>query len=390
MFRILYVEEAPTVGGSAFSLLELARGIGRARYEPFVLFGHDLPVRETFETFGIRTATWASILGREERAPSDSPHREIPAYKRTNLNRLFWSAKAYATRERADSLSLAKWIKGEAFSLLHANNSTSANLGAIVAAARARIPSISHQRGYLRLTALQRHLARGVERFVCVSDAVREHYIREGLSPERIRTIYNGVDVESITPRAKEKREYVLVGWSGRFELWKGAATFVDAARIILSERGDVRFLMTGTGPEEQNIRRIVETDQILAKGVELAGFRPDALDAIAGCDLFVNSSIEPEPLSRSALEALACGIPVVASDCGGNPEIVAQGKNGLLFEPGSPTSLAAALTQLIEDEALRSRCSREGRRRAEAIFNAERYVDAVSSLYAEILVGKR
>jgi glycosyltransferase involved in cell wall biosynthesis len=389
LFRILFVEEAPAVGGSSFSLLQLARGLDRARYEPFALFRYDLPVRMKFEALGIRTATWATIFGRDGQAPSDAPPRKLPAYKRTNLYRLLWSAKAYAARQRADSLALATWIEHEAFSLLHANNSASANLGAIVAAARAHIPAVSHQRGCFRLTPLHRHLARRVKRFICVSDAVREHYIGEGLPAGKVQTIYNGIDVESLKPRAKEKRGYVLVGWSGRFELWKGAITFVDAARIILSKRDDVRFLMAGTGPEEQTIRRRVEADAILAKGVRLAGFRPDALDLIAGCDLFVNSSIEPEPLSRSALEALAFGVPVVASDSGGNPEIVAQGENGLLFEPGNAGSLEAALTRLIDDEALRTRCSREGRRRAEALFNAERYVHAVSSLYAGILDGK-
>jgi glycosyltransferase involved in cell wall biosynthesis len=389
LLRILFIEEAPAVGGSSFSLLQLARGLDRARYDPFALFRYDLPVRMKFEALGIRTATWATIFGRDEQAPSDAPPRELPAYKRTNFYRLLWSAKAYAARQRADSLALGKWIEHESFSLVHANNSASANLGAIVAAARASIPAVSHQRGCFHLTPLHRHLARRVKRFVCVSDAVRKHYLGEGLKAEKVQTIYNGIDVENLKPRAKEKREYVLVGWFGRFELWKGAITFVEAARIILSKRDDVRFLMAGTGPEEQAIRRRVEVDTILAKGIRLLGFRPDALDLIAGCDLFVNSSIEPEPLSRSALEALACGVPVVASDSGGNPEIVAEGENGLLFTPGSSVSLAAALMRLIEDEALRTRCSREGRRRAEALFNAERYVHGVSSLYAEILDGK-
>ncbi len=389
MFRILYFEEAPFVGGSSFSLLQLARGIDRARYEPFVLFRHDLPVRKQFEALGIPTATWASILGRDEEAPSGAPARTLPAYKRTDFYRLLWSAKAYAVRHRADSIALAKLIERESFSLLHANNAAPANLGAIVAAARAGIPAVSHQRGFFRLTAIHRHLARRVKRFICVSDAVREHYIAEGLPAGKVLTIYNGIDVKSFKPRAKEARGYLLVGWSGRFESWKGAVTFVDAARIVLSRRDDVRFLMTGTGPEERALRGIVEGDPVLARGVLLAGFRSDALDLIAGCDLFVNSSIEPEPLSRSALEALACGVPVVASNRGGNPEIVAQGENGLLFESGDAASLASALARLIDDEGLRTRCARESRRRAETLFNAERYVGGVSSLYAEILDGK-
>jgi len=73
LFRILFVEEAPAVGGSSFSLLQLARGLDRARYEPFALFRYDLPVRMKFEALGIRTATWATIFGRDGQAPSDAP-----------------------------------------------------------------------------------------------------------------------------------------------------------------------------------------------------------------------------------------------------------------------------------------------------------------------------
>jgi len=218
---------------------------------------------------------------------------------------------------------------------------------------------------------------------------VRKHYIGQGLPAEKVQTIYNGIDVESLKPLANKHNRHLLVGWVGRFETWKGADTFVDAARSILSTRTDVRFLMVGTGPEEQAVRRRVEADHALAGAVQLAGFRSDALDLIAGCDLFVNSSVEPEPLSRSALEALACGVPVVASACGGNPEIVAHAKNGLLFTPGDPTSLAAALMRLIGNADERASCSREARRRAETTFAAERYVQAVSQVYAELLERK-
>jgi glycosyltransferase involved in cell wall biosynthesis len=389
LFKILYVEEAPSVGGSSFSLLQLTSSLDCARYEPCVLFRYDLPVRRAFASLGVRTVAWESITGAPSAPPPDAPPGTLPAYKLTAPYRFLWSAKAYLTRQRADSITLARWLERERFSLLHANNSVSANLGAIVAASRARVPAISHQRGYFRLTPAHRWLSRAVERFVCVSDAVRRHYVGEGLAPDKVQTIYNGIDVRRLKPRPKVRRDYVLIGWFGRFERWKGATTFVEAARLVRSKATNVRFLMVGTGPEEEAIRRTVEGDRSLAAGVELTGFRSDAIELLAGCDVLVNSSIEPEPLSRSALEALACGVPVVASDSGGNPEIVGPKNTGLLFRTGDASSLAAALDRLVENGAMRERLSAEARQRAETLFNAEQYVGAVSALYAAALEGR-
>jgi glycosyltransferase involved in cell wall biosynthesis len=119
---------------------------------------------------------------------------------------------------------------------------------------------------------------------------------------------------------------------------------------------------------------------------VRLTGFRSDVLDLVADCDIFVNTSVEPEPFSHSALEATALGIPVVASACGGLPEIVAAGKNGLLFRPGDARSLADALLKLLDDRDMRVRFGIEGRRRAERLFSLERHVKAIEAVYGEIL----
>jgi glycosyltransferase involved in cell wall biosynthesis len=384
--RILYVEEAPAFGGSTSTLLHLVKRLDRGRYEPFVLFRYALPARESFAASGISVATMASITGADDEAPRIETSPETPAHKKTPSYRLLSSMKKYAARHRGESFRLARWMRSEGFALIHTNNSVSTNLGALVGAARAGVPAVSHQRGFFRLTAFHRLLARRVERFVCVSNAVRDHYIGEGLPAGLVQTVYDGVDLAALVPRAPARNERVLVGWFARFERWKGCDQFVEAARIVLARRHDAEFIMAGAGPEEPNVRSRVESDPAFAARFHLPGFRKDALDLMAGCDIVVNSSIEPEPLSNTALEALALGRPVVASNRGGNPEIVDHGVNGLLYDTMDPESLAAALLRLVEDEALRRRFGAAGRARAESLFDAEAYSRGIQSLYAEIL----
>lgn len=386
MRRILYVEEAPTFGGSTSTLLHLVKRLDRGRYEPFVLFRYALPARESFAACGISVSTMAPITGADDEAPRIETPPETPAPKKTSPYRLLWSMKRYATRQRGESLKLARWMRREGFALLHANNSVSTNLGALVAAARAAVPAVSHQRGFSQLTPFQRLLARRVDRFVCVSNAVRAHYVAEGLPAERVQTIYDGVPLAALVPPGPARRDRVLVGWFARFERWKGCDQFVEAARIVLARRRDAEFIMAGTGPEEPNVRHKVESDPAFAGRFQVPGFRKDALDLMAGCDIVVNSSIDPEPLSNTALEALALGRPVVASNRGGNPEIVDHEVNGLLYDAMDPESLAAALVRLIEDEALRRRFGEAARARAESLFDAEAYSRGIQSLYAEIL----
>jgi glycosyltransferase involved in cell wall biosynthesis len=387
LFRILYAEDAPSIGGSIVCLRELVSGLDRSKYEPFVLFRYDLPpAKKQLEKAGIPHATWASLRGEPEDALPDTSLPDLPRHKKSRIYRCFSSAKTYVMNQRRHSVWLAGWMEREGMALLHANNAVFANITEIVAASRARIPAISHERGFFQLTAVHRHLARRVQRYLCISNAVKEHDLRQGLPESKLLTIYDGVDTRAIAPTGAETRDWVHVGWFGRLEKWKGAATMIDAARIILGERNDVRFSIVGTGPEETSLRRNAAEDTVMRDRVNFSGYEEEAVSLLADCDILVNSSIEPEPLGHSVLEAAALGIPVVASKCGGLTEIVENGENGYLFEPGNAGELAGRLLSLIDDGALRRRLGANARRRAESDFSLERHVRAVETVYAEIL----
>jgi len=389
LYRILYFEQAPSIGGSCFSLLQLVSGIDRSRFDPFVLFRYNLPVRKRFQEAGVQTAVWSTVTGEPEEEPPDTSPPRLPVYKKGGLYRLMWSVKRQMGEHRREAGIIVPWLESEGFALVHTNNFVFTNMPLISAARIVGIPSVSHQRGFFRLNPFQCFISRSVDRFLCVSQAVADHYIREGLPADKVSAVYNGVDTERLRPRDGMKRgdgDKLLVGFFGRLERWKGVDILLDSAGDILTRRDDVRFLIAGTGPEEKELKRRVDEDPTLKSGIELLGFREDALDLLAGCDIALNTSIEPEPLSRSALEALALGVPVIASNAGGNPEIVEHGRNGMLFENGDSAGLAEALDRLLSDESLRKSCSAEARLRAERLFSADRYVREIETVYSDIL----
>ncbi|MBU8922836.1 MAG: glycosyltransferase [Bacteroidales bacterium] len=391
MYRILYTERASRIGGSNFSLLQLVKGLDRSRFSPFVLFKYDLPVRQNFRDAGIEEALWSSVTGGEEIQPPSTLRPYLPWYKKTDLYRLAWSIKHYMKVQKKEADDLVPWIREQGFDLVHTNNFVRADFPGLTAAHKAGIPAVSHQRGFYDLTCFQRFIARRVDRVLCVSRAVADYNVSQGLPSGRVMAIHNGIDLEAVRPsealpvRSDGKK---VVGYIGRLEEWKGVTSLIEAAEIVLSRRRDVRFVIAGTGPEEARLKKMIDSSPLLAGGVGLLGYSDDPLALIAECDVAVNTSIEPEPLGRSALEALASGVPVVASDSGGNPEIVEDGLNGFLYKTGDPASLADALERLLENDELRRKCSIGARRQAEKLFGADRYVHEVEAVYDEILAG--
>ncbi|MCK4537850.1 MAG: glycosyltransferase, partial [Candidatus Krumholzibacteria bacterium] len=269
MYRILYIERAPSIGGSNFSLLQLVKGLDRSRFSPFVLFKYDLSVRQNFRDAGIEEALWSSVTGGEEIQPPSTRRPSLPWYKKTAPYRLAWSIRHYMKVQKKEADDLVPWIREQNFDLVHTNNFVRTNFPGLTAAHKAGIPAISHQRGFYDLNCFQRLIARRVDRVLCVSRAVADHNVRQGLPPWKVMAIHNGIDLEAVTPatvtpatpphaaappaeaNSPGSDGKKVVGYIGRLEEWKGVASLIDAARIVLGRRQDVRFIIAGTGPEE-------------------------------------------------------------------------------------------------------------------------------------------
>ena len=240
--------------------------------------------------------------------------------------------------------------------------------------------------------AFSRWKYRQVERFICVSSAIRRMLISDGIPADRTILIYEGIDLERVSaaPPLNVHKEFWLphkapvVGNVAALVPHKGQRYLVDAVALVLQRVPDARFLIVGEGELEGALQRQIKRLH-LEKHVVLTGFRPDALSLHKSFDLFVMSSVT-EGLGTSTLDAMACGRPVVATRAGGLSEVVVDGDTGLLVPIRDPAALAEGISRLLEDPALRDRYGKGALTRAGAMFSADRMVDETLLAYDHLV----
>jgi sugar transferase (PEP-CTERM/EpsH1 system associated) len=219
-----------------------------------------------------------------------------------------------------------------------------------------------------------------------------------GVPSPRIRQIYNGVDAARYRPGGALPRDWPwlqhareelwVCGTVGRLDPLKNQVALVDAfAGLVMQRRSaqrQLRLVIAGEGPARATIEaRIRELG--LEPLVWVAGARSDVPAVLAALDLFVLPSIN-EGISNTILEAMACGLPVVAARVGGNAELVEDGRTGTLCEGSAADPLAAAMRHYLADPQLGQRHGAAGRARVERHFSLEAMVRQYAALYDEVL----
>jgi glycosyltransferase involved in cell wall biosynthesis len=177
----------------------------------------------------------------------------------------------------------------------------------------------------------------------------------------------------------------------GRIADWKGQDVLIRSlAEPALAEIGAQAVIAGDAYPGEPapDIRALA--DQLgVSDRVEFTGFNPNPESILASVDAVAVPSTRPDPLPNSAIEALAAGLPVVAANHGGLPEIVRDGRTGMLVRPGDPTALAKALRQLADDPERRARMGQAAATDARERFGLERMLDEVEGVYATLGVTR-
>jgi glycosyltransferase involved in cell wall biosynthesis len=237
---------------------------------------------------------------------------------------------------------------------------------------------------------IETQVLRRLSRIVTVSDYTKRELIgKKGVAPERISIINNGVDVnafENALPRGEALRLLglseadLVVGLVGRLHRLKGADLLIEAAALVRTRNPRVKFVLIGSGPEEQSLQRLAE-NRGLSDTVSFAGYRRDAWRYMPAFDVLALPSRD-EAQSLALLEAMACGLPVVAARAGGIPEVVDEGVSGLLFPRDDVSMLAKALTELLDDPQRRAAMGAAGRKRVGEHFSREEMLRKTLALY--------
>ncbi|MEX2645733.1 MAG: glycosyltransferase family 4 protein [Gaiellaceae bacterium] len=371
--RIVHAIARLNVGGAALQVLELAAGQARRGHEVLVLHGRIPPGEESM-----------AYVADERGVPTryvDSLRRELSPF-----------------RDLAALLAVRAVLRERRPDVLHTHAAKAGAIGrlAALAAGSARPPVRVHTfhghvlRGYFgarrerAFTLVERALARTTSALVAVSPEVRDDLVALGVaSVERFTVVPYGFDFPAPS-RNTERQDGFVVGYAGRLTAIKRPLDLVRVLRRVVDRGTDASLLVVGDGEEREAVERAAAELGVGDRCV-FAGYQRDMAEWYGRFDAFcLTSANEGTPVA--AIEALAAGVPVVATRVGGTPAVVDDGETGFLAEPGDVDALAEHVVRLARDLELRERMGRTGAERMRARYGIERMVDEVQALYERLL----
>lgn len=381
---VAYVDHARGIGGAEKSLAELVAHLDRGRIEPVIMH---LP-----------GAAWLSYVeGSGARLVPAVPDSGLYDAKRDELGgglvagarRLLAAARPVAGIYRA--LGAARP------DIVH-TNSTKMHLLAGTAARLRRLPVVWHMRDLLTEEGARRWLRRAVARVrpevIAISEAVAGQFDDMAC---RVHVVPNGIPLGRFAPGAEPEGLREELGLAegaptvivvGRLTPWKGHEVLLRAWRLVVRRVPGARLLVAGEvafwedGYDEQLRSQAEELG--VADAVRWLGLREDVPELLRLSDVLVLPSID-EPFGRVVIEAMAAGLVVVATASGGVPEIVVDGRTGLLAPPGEHEPLADAICELLADEDRAREMGQAGRARALERYDVRRVARQVQELYEEL-----
>ncbi len=278
----------------------------------------------------------------------------------------------------------ARWCRTRQIAVVHAAELYS-NIFALPGAALAGVPvrignrrEINPDKSAAQI-ALQRAAYGCAHKVVANSRAAVERLIDEHVPAHRIGLVPNGLDgarYQPREPRAALRRIVVVANLRAE----KGHDVLIDAAGAVLRRFPDARIDCVGAGPERERLVARAR-DRGVAHAITFSGHCDDVADRLAAGDIFVLPS-RSEAFPNALLEAMAAGLPVVASGVGGILELIEDGRTGLLMPPGDPSALSDRLLRLMSAPALASSLGARAREHVLAHYSFERMVDAFEQLY--------
>src|SRR3989440_9163565 len=313
-------------------------------------------------------------------------------------------------RDLAATFRLAALIRRERPQILHTHTAKAGTVGRVAAllAGRARPPIVVHTfhghvlYGYFGpvcsrfFRLLERWLARHTTALVAVSPQVRDDLVSLGVAPaEKFAVVRLGIELDERVGGSadgrEETRRYLgipsdrfTVGWVGRMTAVKRIDDVLDGFKRLQARGVEATLCLVGDGPDRPGLERRTHELGIMRDTLFL-GYQEDVGPLYAAFDaLVLPSGNEGTPVS--VIEALAAGTPVVATRVGGVPDVVRDGEDGCLVEPGASDELAERLAHLAGDPDLRKRFGEAGRARVLPRYAVDRLVDDVDRLYRALL----
>lgn len=322
--------------------------------------------------------------------------REGDLLKDVKDNITVFSLKAREGNDLTIIPKIAKIIRDENIDIVHIHNwgvFIESVLAAKYAGANKIIhtvhgPYLSYSEGFLsRLKISSRHFIERlisifVFRFVCVSDSIQDYMIHQiGISKKRLVTIHNGIKGLVHKKRTDSLINTVNLVSIGRVARIKNHKLLIEALSKI-GNTLDLHLTVVGDGPELDTVKEYTRKLGLSNK-INFLGFRKDIDKIMQDMDICVVTS-DYEGVSIAILEAMSVGIPVIASNVGGNPETVSHNETGLLFEKGNVDELVSVISKIITDKQLQKKMGAAGYQRFLKHFHEKNVLKQYAALYAE------
>ena len=365
--NVLFLITELSMGGAQRALLHLLSGINRERFTPAVacLYNGDGAVAQAIRVL-------------------DIPVFDARMHTKTDLRALS---------------RLYRHIHSRRPTILH-TSLFHANLSGRITGRLTGVPIIISSERTMAMESewryrLNRWTIGMVDRVVAVSKKVGEFCINNiRLPAQKVVVIHNGVEIPLLPPDTREQarlelglpQDALVCGAVSRLDPVKGIDVLILAFAQVLASHA-AYLVIVGEGPERQHLESVAQESGVSDR-VIWAGYRADVPQQLPAFDVFVQPSLH-EGLPNTVLEAMAAGLPVVATAVGGTPELVVNGKTGLLVPPGDPAALVGAITALLENPEARGSMGQAGRRRVKQRFTVEEMVQKIEQLYEDMLLKK-
>lgn len=296
------------------------------------------------------------------------------------------------------AVKLAHYCEQNSFDIIHAMHSRGHSVALLSAYLLKNIPLIITRRVSFQIkdnpyTRFKYRNVR-VNKFICVSEAVKRELTKFHVPEEKIEVIYSGVDTTRFKPTDKNfllrknlgiPTDLPLIGSIANFSKWKGQRIFLESAKLVKEKKLNVHFLLAGNGNDTEPVTSWVE-EFGLRDIVTLHGFVDNVPSFMSALDIFVSPSVGAEGLSGTLREALAMGLPVIATDVGGNKELVKNMKTGLLVPPSNPGAIANAIDFLIKNRDRAFSMAESGREYVIQNLSADKMVERTEKVYMDCL----
>ena len=283
--------------------------------------------------------------------------------------------------------------------LIHSNSSRE-DLGALIAD-KHNIPLVWHirefgDRDYKCYSYRKNYIEimnENASRFIAVSDAVKNHWVKKGIAPEKIDRIYNGISPQSIAPKTDYNvvwvRKSIRMVMMGNVSVTKGQIWAIEAIKRLQDEHIQVTLDIFGDGARsyEKKLRRKIR-EYGIEHLVKFKGYQKNVENYLPQYDIGLMCSRD-EAFGRVTVEYLMTGLCVIASNTGANTELIEDGVSGLLYQYGDTSSLANAIKRCVEDAEFRFRLSEQGRLRAGVEFTATKNAMQVYNIYEQCICSR-